>query len=425
MGDDRRGFSKLNEENSIHGSVFQNTATIESCGLHNGTRINLGFGRCLKLRVKAERDEGSLRIGGLALAANCHHIVLIFGFFFLLAGAVLTTLAYKSKSDVPSPDPTPRGEGKVAGPLFVVIGSTLILVGVGLTIVGWKVNQEAKRQMNHFSLQTPPPLTPETQDYFSAFANIQDSNFYNRGGTPSSQSSRRESFFNPNFFSDRRKTLPTIAQAVPVGFFMDGKLSGVPDSGSMSSRLHPCSPESCQVDKLNGISKELETEGSTDFNESAPYRKASLSLRPSLPIPIIASPSFIRSRVIAPLDPNCLIRTRSDEPFGSIVSLSGTGDIACFPAPPTPFAPCLEEDLPSCENVSETHVVTALPVSCRQLPTIQVNECTNSVANDTPRFVTRKGSDSSQIFQRYYGDYFPNQRFRPDTNSPPPPERQD
>ena len=69
-------------------------------GLQGGTRINLGFGRCLKLRVKAERDEGSLRIGGLALAANCHHIVLIFGFFFLLAGAVLTTLAYKTKSAV-------------------------------------------------------------------------------------------------------------------------------------------------------------------------------------------------------------------------------------------------------------------------------------------------------------------------------------
>ena len=51
--------------------------------------------------------------------------------------------------------------------------------------------------------------------------------------------------------------------------------------------------------------------------------------------------------MIAPLDPNCLLRTRSDEPFGSIVSLSGTGDIACFPAPPTPFAPCLEEELPS------------------------------------------------------------------------------
>ena len=51
--------------------------------------------------------------------------------------------------------------------------------------------------------------------------------------------------------------------------------------------------------------------------------------------------------MIAPLDPNCLLRTRSDEPFGSIVSLSGTGDIACFPAPPTPFAPCLEEELPA------------------------------------------------------------------------------
>ena len=49
--------------------------------------------------MKAEKDDGSLRIGGLALASNCNHIVLIFGFFFLLAGAVLTSLAYKPKRD--------------------------------------------------------------------------------------------------------------------------------------------------------------------------------------------------------------------------------------------------------------------------------------------------------------------------------------
>ena len=109
-----------------------------------------------------------------------------------------------------------REDGKIAGPLFVVIGSTLVIVGVGLTLVGWKVNQEAKRQRNHFTLQTPPPPTPDSQgDYFgSGFANIHDSNFLSRVTTPSTQSSRRESFFSNSVFSDRRRTLPTIAQVI-------------------------------------------------------------------------------------------------------------------------------------------------------------------------------------------------------------------
>lgn len=36
---------------------------------------------------------------------------------------------------------------------------------------------------------------------------------------------------------------------------------------------------------------------------------------------------------VIPLDPRSLqvVSSRSDEPFGSIASLSGTGDIACFP----------------------------------------------------------------------------------------------
>lgn len=70
------------------------------------TRINCGCGQCVPFRVKVEKDDGGLRIGKLTLATNCHLIIVIFGFFFLIAGSVLTALAYKEP--IPDPDLPPH-----------------------------------------------------------------------------------------------------------------------------------------------------------------------------------------------------------------------------------------------------------------------------------------------------------------------------
>lgn len=74
------------------------------------TRINCGCGQCVPFRVKVERDDGGLRIGKLTLAANCHLVIVIFGFFFLIAGTVLTALAYKE----PQPDPELPSHARVS-----------------------------------------------------------------------------------------------------------------------------------------------------------------------------------------------------------------------------------------------------------------------------------------------------------------------
>lgn len=51
-------------------------------------------GCCGCCSIKVERDEDRFRIGRLSLAPYCHLALLVFGLCFLLAGAVLTGLAY-------------------------------------------------------------------------------------------------------------------------------------------------------------------------------------------------------------------------------------------------------------------------------------------------------------------------------------------
>jgi len=48
------------------------------------------------MKIRVEREDGSLLIGGVSLANNCQAIMVIFGFFFIFVGVVLTIISYKT-----------------------------------------------------------------------------------------------------------------------------------------------------------------------------------------------------------------------------------------------------------------------------------------------------------------------------------------
>lgn len=60
-------------------------------------------------------------------------------------------------------DSPSRQEGKIAGPIFIIVGSILVLMGFTLTALACKLNREAKRQLHlsRFTWETPPIQTPD------------------------------------------------------------------------------------------------------------------------------------------------------------------------------------------------------------------------------------------------------------------------
>ncbi|ODM99677.1 hypothetical protein Ocin01_06992 [Orchesella cincta] len=282
-----------------------------------------------------------------------------------------------SAEQVDSPS---RQEGRVAGPIFVIVGSALVLMGFTLTFLACKLNREAKRQLqlNRFTWETPPLQTPDifntSSEHFATFANLDTFSVRSRelssssgGGGPHGSNRRDSSFTFSRQMQHPPPPLTTIAQAVPVGIFLFGDSTTSPNSpsikitdtsgfqdielgspttesapvsASISGRRFPdprrkkerahsdSNSEDCGTVRsaVGGRSK-----NNLNPNEST-QEKANLALRPSLPIiPMFASPHYF-SRVVTPLDArNLYVSSRSDEPFGSIASLSTSGDIACFP----------------------------------------------------------------------------------------------
>ncbi|CAL8088279.1 unnamed protein product [Orchesella dallaii] len=390
-----RGFLKLEEDNNSRrsSSLFrQKPLEFNENGLHYVTRINCGCGQCVPFRVKVERDDGGLRIGKLTLASNCHLIIIIFGFFFLVAGSVLTALAYKEPTPLDDPDlplharasaehvdSPSRQEGKVAGPIFIIVGSVLFFVGFTLTALACKLNREAKRQLqlNRFTWETPPLQTPDifntSSEHFATFANMDTFSVRSRelssssgGGGPHGNNRRDSSFTFSRQLQHPPPPLTTIAQAVPVGIFLFGDSTtspkspsikitdtsgfqdielgsptteSAPTSAAVSGRRFPdprrkkerAHSDGASLDDCGATCNAERSKNNLNPNEST-QGKVNLALRPSLPIiPMFASPHYF-SRVVTPLDArNLYVSSRSDEPFGSIASLSTSGDIACFP----------------------------------------------------------------------------------------------
>ncbi|XP_035715294.1 uncharacterized protein LOC118438725 [Folsomia candida] len=313
-----KGFLQLQEDYSRRSSLHP---TIGDASIFAyATRV----GCCGCCSIKVERDEDRFRIGRLSLAPYCHLALLVFGLCFLLAGAVLTGLAY-SHPQQHAPliySQLKQGEDsqeeRVAGPLFLVVGLGLLALGVGLAMLGCKLERAAARQrsaMSRFSFESGGSRSVDI------FANLDD--IRSQGGD---SSHRRGSFFGSSFNQTRRSTLSTIAQAVPLGFFMTES----PRTPKTPTTVNPPTNNSTTATtKLSDEFQEVELGSPTRDDE---FTLPALTLRPSIiPIPMFLSSNRLSAGHHQHEIP---VPSRSDEPFGSIASLSGPrGSIASFPAP--------------------------------------------------------------------------------------------
>ncbi len=203
-----------------------------------------------------------------------------------------------------------RNEERVAGPLFVVVGLCLIVFGVGLAVLGCKLERAAARTrsaLSRFSFESSVGNQNRTGGG-DIFANLDDIRFHDQ--------TRRNSFFGSSFnfnpsssSTTRRSTLSTIAQAVPLGFFMT-ESPRTPKTFN-NSHLHPnANPNYTDNFSLSPISTNAgnvaTTKLSDEFQEvelGSPVREdgddefklPALSLRPSIiPIPMFISPNHLK-----------------------------------------------------------------------------------------------------------------------------------
>lgn len=238
-------------------------------------------------------------------------------------------------------DSSSRQEGKIAGPIFIIIGSGLVLVGFTLTALSCKLNREAKRQlhMSRFTWETPPIQTPDifnnsqhhsttSSEHYATFGNNVDT-FSVRSRELSTCSSGSGNRRDSSFTFGRHNAPPplsTIAQAVPVGVFLFGGESsprsptiqvtdpsgfqeielGSPttESAPASALTRSYSNNYSNQNSLNPPFKKQRSHSASDGtepggndakrnptpNDATGQSKVNLSLRPSLPIiPMFAS----------------------------------------------------------------------------------------------------------------------------------------
>lgn len=116
-------------------------------GRHSGSRGRLGPGRKLLSRLRVEKIEGGLMVAGVLVAANCRVALPVFGFLFVLAGAVLTAASYRGRESDEEPTLYEErveltGNSRILGPACLVVGTLMLLAGILLC----SLTRRARRQ---------------------------------------------------------------------------------------------------------------------------------------------------------------------------------------------------------------------------------------------------------------------------------------
>jgi hypothetical protein len=99
-------------------------------------------------------------VAGVLVAANCRIALPIFGFLFLLAGAVLTAAAYRG----PETDEEPNtyferveltGNSRILGPACLVVGTLMLLAGVLLCSLNRRARKQERERQRRVGFHCP------------------------------------------------------------------------------------------------------------------------------------------------------------------------------------------------------------------------------------------------------------------------------
>ncbi|XP_059489979.1 uncharacterized protein LOC132205119 isoform X2 [Neocloeon triangulifer] len=299
-------------------------------------RARLSFGRRLLSRLRVEKIEGGLMVAGVLVAANCRVALPVFGFLFLLAGAVLTAAAYRGQeSDEEATTYVERVEmtenSRVLGPACLVVGGLMLLAGVFLCTLTRRAQRQERQRRVGFHC-------PIHGDFYPA--NLKDSDLIADDDEESTWSCWRH-----RSREDDEEALGPRLRADSVINPQQAPLC--PHSSHTSARSSLCSP----------------------WTNNQPTSKEVVVTASPCPTP---QPFLVPSGSISGLVPTA--RLSPDQTFGSIRSLSITREVASFPMSRTPSPPPPRAALERCimAEIASPTTVPAIPPPRPPPPTIRM-----------------------------------------------------
>lgn len=117
-----------------------------------------GSGMINRLRVESS-DDGSgtgITIGGVFISANCNTILIIMASIFIVFGIILTAISYRPRELSEELDRFMSrqewsAQVKIVGPIAMILGTIMLLIGLTFCCLGWKVSQDEQKRMNSIS----------------------------------------------------------------------------------------------------------------------------------------------------------------------------------------------------------------------------------------------------------------------------------
>ena len=107
-----------------------------------------------RLRIESSDDGrgAGITIGGTFISANCSIILVVMASIFMVVGTILTAISYRPRDYGEEMERFMERQEwssqlKIIGPIFVLIGALMAILGLTFCILGWQVNKAEQRKL--------------------------------------------------------------------------------------------------------------------------------------------------------------------------------------------------------------------------------------------------------------------------------------
>lgn len=107
-----------------------------------------------RLRIESSDDGrgAGITIGGTFISANCSIILVVMASIFMVVGTILTAISYRPRDYGEEMERFMERQEwssqlKIIGPIFILIGALMAVLGLTFCILGWQVNKAEQRKL--------------------------------------------------------------------------------------------------------------------------------------------------------------------------------------------------------------------------------------------------------------------------------------